>query len=347
MTASELLKAYKRWGLTTFEVTRNGVSWRDHHRPQSYGDMHGQVAHHTGPYSNENGMIAMLFDGRPDLPGPLCTNCILPNGHVGMIGDGRANHAGSGAANVYSALVRDVPAPAPGPDTIDFNAHTYGDEVLNPGDDVTPYPDVQVEALIRVHAARAEFHNWKGTSTIRHAGLTRRKIDTLGKSASGQELTQDFLQAEVQRALDLGPDKYSYPATKPKPHHKPQEDDPLAGYTLDQIADAVTAKVWNHSVQLAPSTIKAGGYTADHVAAYLLLLGSDMRARELLKGLDDLDDAVRQIVREELASYAASALGDTGPVDGAPLTRDEALQEAGVRAYVENHVTDKAVEATQ
>lgn len=237
MTPAELLKAYKRWKLTVFEVERRGVSWRNHYRPYSYGDMHGQVAHHTGPYGDENGMIALLFDGRSDLAGPLCTDCVLPNGHVGMVGGGRANHAGLGAANVYSALVRDVPTPPPGPDSIDFNAVTYGDEVLNPGDDKTPYPDVQVESLVRVHAARAEHHDWEGTSTIRHAGLTKRKIDILGKSESGDELTQVFLQREVARALKEGPDKYSYPANKPKPD--PQEDDPLAGYTLDQIAEAV------------------------------------------------------------------------------------------------------------
>jgi hypothetical protein len=243
MTVPQLVAAYKRWHVNAVEVTRGGVRARDHHRPGVYGDMHGQVAHHTGPYGTVAGMVAMLWVGRPDLPGPLCTDGIDPAGVVYIVAGGRSNHAGSGSASVLSALIADRAPAAPGPDNYDGNRTLYGDELFNPGDRRTPYPDVQVEAAIRVHAARAEHHGWTGVSTIRHGGWTRRKVDTLGTSASGDGLTQTFLQAEVARALREGPDGYTYPATVQEDDMNVAELD--AYFASDKGKERIRAAVWD------------------------------------------------------------------------------------------------------
>ena len=107
----------------------------------------------------------------------------------------------------------------------------------NPGDGKTPYPDVQVQALVRVHAARAEAHGWGGERTIRHGGWTRRKPDIRGRSEHGDELDQAFLQDEVAHALRLGPTAYSYP---PRPA---AEEDDVSPQDMERIADLVVEKL--------------------------------------------------------------------------------------------------------
>lgn len=208
LTPAQLLAAYKRWGVDVVQVTRGGVSWRDHHRPAStggWGDMHGCLLHHTGPFATVKGMLAMLWEGRSDLPGPLCNEATGPDGRVYLIGWGRANHAGLGAANVRDALLHDVAPPAPGPDAIDGNAILYGNEVIHPGSG--PYPHEQIEAAVRVTAAKIEAHGWKAASAIQHKGWTRRKVDM---SWHGDDAQADF-RDEVARALRVGPERYEFP----------------------------------------------------------------------------------------------------------------------------------------
>jgi hypothetical protein len=212
-----LLNAFKRWRITATEVSRGGVLARNHHRPQSYGDMHGILQHHTGPFSTVSGMLALLWDGRSDLPGPLCTYSTAPDGHVYLISGGRANHAGAGGQNVYNALIADAPTPRPGADVVDGNAHLYGNEIMSAGSASSIYPDVQVQAAVRAAAAICELHKWKGTSVIRHGDWTARKVDTAGKSQHGDVLSTSFWHSEVARALKVGPAAYTYPATAPKP----------------------------------------------------------------------------------------------------------------------------------
>jgi hypothetical protein len=52
----------------------------------------GVICHHT---ASEGNIDKMLFDGRSDLPGPLCTWALHDDGAVVVISCGRANHAGS------------------------------------------------------------------------------------------------------------------------------------------------------------------------------------------------------------------------------------------------------------
>jgi hypothetical protein len=242
MTVPELLAQLKRWHVDASEAVVGGKRARDHYRPGAYGNMHGLIYHHTGPFSTAAGMASMIWHGRSDLPGPLAHATAEPNGHVIVTAGGRANHAGMGAPNVRDALLADRPAPAPGADAVDGNAILYGLEIMSTGARNSVYPDTQVEASVRFGAAIFEHHGWKGTSAIRHAGWTTRKVDTAGSSAHGDELTQDFWQREVDRALAEGPDAYSYPkgVTPPAP---PNPEDPVTPAQLNDLAELVVAKL--------------------------------------------------------------------------------------------------------
>lgn len=306
MTGADLVAAYRRWGLTVVQVRRRGVSWRANNRPGNYGPMCGQVAHHTGPYGTVEGMLALLFEGRSDLPGGLCTDGIAPNGTVYMISGGRANHAGKGAGNVYSALRDDRTPGPPGPDAADGNAVLYGDEVMNPGDGATRYPDPQFEALVRVQAARAQWHGWDGAHSIRHGGWTTRKIDTRGTTAHGDTITQDFLQREVARALRLGPDLYAYPA-----------GDIVARLTTDDVK-----VILGTQVDIPQWVQTRYGLPADATVEDLLI-GACAHAKAAEDGGDDFDRdtyggrTLQQVLVDgaNAAARLAAASGD-GPAKG-------------------------------
>lgn len=209
MSAEELLDALRRWRIDVVKVRRGGTTWREHHRPPStgaFGAMHGILNHHTGPFSSVKGMVAMLWEGRSDLPGPLCHVSTAADGRLFLIGwNGRTNHAGLGARNVDRALVDESKPPQPGPDAVDGNAVLYGNEVMHPGND-RPFPDAQIETMVRFNAAVCEHHGWTGNSALMHREWTSRKPDMswLGPKGGTQ------LRAEVARALEAGPKAYHF-----------------------------------------------------------------------------------------------------------------------------------------
>jgi hypothetical protein len=310
-TFPQMIAAFQRWHLPVTEVVRGGVKARSHYRPASlgWGDLHGLLLHHTGPFSSVSGMLALLWDGRSDLPGPLCTYSTAPDGHVYVISGGRSNHAGNGAQNVYSAILADKPAPNPGPDKVDGNAHLYGNEIMSAGASSSVYPDVQVESSVRAAAALFEHHGWKGTSAVRHGTWTTRKVDTAGASAHGDRLTTGFWQAEIQRALTLGPDRYAYPAKPapaPKPHPAPApaphpapapapaprpaptpvpvdpkvlEEIMASDADIKRLAQAIAAEVWAHPLSIGAAQQKAYGYTKSSYQAGSYLVDASWRAR--------------------------------------------------------------------
>jgi hypothetical protein len=209
MSAEELLEALRRWRVDVVKVRRKDVTWREHHRPRStgaFGTMHGILNHHTGPFSSVKGMVAMLWEGRSDLPGPLCHVSTAPDGRLFLIGwNGRTNHAGLGARNVDEALVDESKPPQPGKDAVDGNAVLYGNEVMHPGND-RPFPDPQIETMVRFNAAVCEHHGWTANSALMHREWTARKPDMSWLGAKGGAR----LRAEVARALEAGPKAYHF-----------------------------------------------------------------------------------------------------------------------------------------
>jgi hypothetical protein len=217
MTTDELLDALRRWQITFVKVRRDGVAWRNHHRPAFtglFGDMHGVLNHHTGPFTTVKGMVATLWDGRPDLAGPLCHVSTAPDGRLFLIGwNGRANHAGAGAANVHAALLAEATPPAPGPDAVDGNALLYGNEVMHPGNK-KPYPAEQIETAVRFNAAVCEHHGWTANSALMHREWTTRKPDMSWRRPD----TGPSFRAEVARALVEGPKAYHFEDKVPVPN---------------------------------------------------------------------------------------------------------------------------------
>lgn len=195
MTADQLTAQLRRWGVSFTEHP----GWRTNNRAGhgAWGPVNGSMVHHTAS-GDGVGIVELCYSGRADLPGPLCHGVVHKDGTVTLVGNGRANHAGAGALNVYSAVLDEIRVPAPGADTVDGNAHFYGWECVNLGTGKDPWPDVQLEAMVRVQAAVCEFHGWGAQSVIGHLEWTTRKIDPRG-------FTMVSMRALVAAHLAAGP----------------------------------------------------------------------------------------------------------------------------------------------
>lgn len=153
--------------------------WRTHNRNHKgpWGPVHGVMIHHTagvGP-----GVRDVCYDGTADLPGPLCHAYAAKTGTVYLIGNGRANHAGTIAMNANLAVLNES-SDHPRPDArepLDGNTRYYGIEIENRGDGDDPYPAGQYDQAVRWAAAICRAHGWTADSVIGHKEATRRKID--------------------------------------------------------------------------------------------------------------------------------------------------------------------------
>ncbi|GAA2458396.1 N-acetylmuramoyl-L-alanine amidase [Streptomyces glaucus] len=185
LTAAQLVAALKDEGCTVDEVG----GWRTHNRNHKgpWGPVHGVMVHHTvtGPGAD---VVGLIYDGRPDLPGPLATGCITKDGTVHLTGNGRANHAGGGDGDVLAAVIGesygDYPPPTHEHDgsagAVDGNARFYGWECENKGDGKDPWPRVQYVAMVRATAAVCRAHGWGHRSAIGHLEWSDWKPDPRG-----------------------------------------------------------------------------------------------------------------------------------------------------------------------
>lgn len=223
MTADEFVAALKAEGVNVAEYP----GWRTHNRNHkgAWGPVNGIVIHHTAGRDS----LRLCFNGTSALPGPLCHTHLAKSGKATMVGNGRANHAGTFAANAFSAM-RDEKATHPRPDAsepVDANARTYGIEIENLGNGTDFYPVEQYDAAVRWAAAICRFHGWSAQSIIGHKEGTRRKIDPKGPvgSADGPMWDMDEFRADVQKRLDAKP----APADKPKPAPAKPKYEPFPG----------------------------------------------------------------------------------------------------------------------
>jgi len=173
LSADQLLTVLRAEGVKVVEH----AGWRTHNRNQKgpWGPVNGVVIHHTAGRSS----LGLVYEGTADLPGPLCHTHLAKDGTATMIGNGRANHAGTFAQNAFNAVVAES-STHPRPDSaepIDGNTHFYGIEIENLGDGKDPYPSVQYEAAVKWAAAICRAHHWSADSVIGHKEGTRRKID--------------------------------------------------------------------------------------------------------------------------------------------------------------------------
>lgn len=224
LSADQKIKALRGEGVDVREYK----SWRTHNRDgetgRTFGPVHGIVIHHTAGSDS----LSLCYNGTSSLPGPLCHTHLSKTGVATMVGHGRANHAGSFAANAHSAVLAESsvhPRPTSA-ETIDANDCYYGIEIENLGNGKDPYPVVQYEAAVRWAAAICRSHGWSENSVIGHKEGTTRKIDP----SFDMNVFRDAVAARL-----IHPASWS-------PGSGPEEDtDPMAGITKSDIYDAVWA----------------------------------------------------------------------------------------------------------
>ncbi|MEU9432585.1 peptidoglycan-binding protein [Streptomyces sp. NPDC048252] len=177
LSADALVSALRAEGVTVVEHS----GWRTNNRNHkgSWGPVNGVIVHHTVTSGTGNS-VSLCFDGHSALPGPLCHGVIAKDGTVHLVGNGRANHAGSGDGDVLKAVIAEQALPAPNENDTDGNIHFYGFECVNLGDGKDPWPAVQLEAMVRASAALCRAHGWSAASVIGHKEWTSKKIDPRG-----------------------------------------------------------------------------------------------------------------------------------------------------------------------
>ncbi|KAB1141410.1 N-acetylmuramoyl-L-alanine amidase [Streptomyces luteolifulvus] len=214
LSATTFRDAIKGEGVRVVEVG----SWRTHNRNHKgpWGPMRGVMIHHTVTSGTEHS-VAICRDGYSTLPGPLCHGVIDKAGTVHLIGYGRANHAGSGDDDVLDAVTAErSPLPSDNEANTDGNRYFYGFECVNLGDNVDPWPAVQVEAIARAAAGICRKHGWGAESVIGHHEWQPGKVDPRGPigKKGGPALTMDKIRARVDHLLD---DDTAPAPTKPAP----------------------------------------------------------------------------------------------------------------------------------
>lgn len=182
LTADRLLSALRAEGVRVVEHR----SWRTHNRNHKgpWGPVHGVMIHHTVTSGDTAAQTAasveLCYNGHSSLPGPLCHGVIAKDGTVYLVGNGRANHAGSGDPDVLAAVIAETAPPTDDEATTDGNRHFYGFEAINRGDGKDPWPAAQLEAIERASAAICRAHGWSYRSVIRHLDWQPGKVDPRG-----------------------------------------------------------------------------------------------------------------------------------------------------------------------
>ena len=229
LSASKLLELLRAEGLTVHEV-RN---WRTHNRNAKgpWGPVNGVMIHHTVT-SGTDSSVALCYDGHSNLPGPLCHGVIDKQGHVHLVGNGRANHAGLGDNDVLRAVINESKLPADNEADTDGNRHFYGFECINRGNGTDPWPEAQKEAIEKVSAAICRHHGWSERSVIGHKEWQPGKVDPRG-------FTMDSMRTRIRERLAGGGGGKEPDPTPPRPSHVPF---PGAGFFhLGQKSPVITA----------------------------------------------------------------------------------------------------------
>ena len=205
MTPSQWLENLRAEGLEV-EGYR---SWQTHERDDETGKVFGPVNGNTIHHTAGRDSLALVYNGTSALPGPLCHTYIGKDGKAWMISAGRANHAGTFAANAHNAVLAES-ASHPYPDAaepVDGNDHYYGLEAENLGDGVDVWPWKQYVAMVKWATATSRHQKWNQESTIGHKEGTRRKIDPKGpvRGPDGEifQFTMGRFRADVRDALAL------------------------------------------------------------------------------------------------------------------------------------------------
>ncbi len=195
-SAREFLRLLDLWQIP-YHVNP-GWSEHNHDDRQSPLDLEMLVVHHTGDDAPDDADLRVLWWGRSDLPGPLCTGGIRDDGTLELVSWGTSYHAGPGAANVLAAVRNGYSAnpPSPGPDSINGNRISMGWETMYSGKQAPT--GAATDTLIRLNAAICWRLGWPATRVIGHREWTSRKPDP-------GSLNMATLRSRIQKAINDAP----------------------------------------------------------------------------------------------------------------------------------------------
>ncbi|MFJ6438549.1 N-acetylmuramoyl-L-alanine amidase [Streptomyces sp. NPDC091416] len=194
--------------------------------------------HHT---AGRNAKDTVAKNGVAGLPGPLAHIYLARSGVATMCSAHRANHAGRMALNAYASF-RDEktthPAPDKGTGTVDGNDVSYGIETENLGDGQDVYPRVQYDAWVRINSAVCRHHGWSAESTGCHKETSvEGKVDPRGP-VEGYGSRGQFVFTPAQFRRDVA-ERLTHPASWDPGSTPSKEEDPMAGFSKQEVNDAV------------------------------------------------------------------------------------------------------------
>jgi len=206
LSADQMLAVLKAEGLTVHEH----AGWRTHERDaatgKAFGPVIGVLIHHTAGHNDRE----ICFNGRPDLPGPLCHGWLGKTEGLWLISAGRANHAGLADLDVLNAL-RDEKSPLPKDDqaNADGNDCLYGLEIENLGNGADQYPVSQYTQAVLWAAAICRAHGWSEKSVAGHKECQPGKVHP--------SFDMDVFRADVRKQLAVGGQPVTPTPTPSKP----------------------------------------------------------------------------------------------------------------------------------
>ncbi|WP_409469052.1 N-acetylmuramoyl-L-alanine amidase [Streptomyces sp. HC307] len=291
LPAATFLAVLRAEGVTVREYR----SWRTHERDdetgKTFGPVHGVVIHHTAGRDS----LALCYNGTASLPGPLCHTHLSKSGVATMVSAGRANHAGTFAANAHQAVLNES-STHPRPDAaepIDANDCYYGIEIENLGDGRDPYPAVQYEAAVRWAAAICRAHGWTANSVIGHKEGTRRKIDP----SFAMDAFRAAVDERLAHAADWNP-------------NDPDEEEPVAL----TAADAKTLWLTDGFVKNPnPDTAKDNPYIAP---------ATGLQNIEIIARRTEAKLAALQATNDKLVQAVATLAANIGDLDPAAIVAE-------------------------
>lgn len=223
MTLAQLTKQFDKWGVK-YRVRPGAETHRRDPEHGAWGPVYGLGIHHTGDDAPDTADENLLWVGRSDLAGPLCTWGQTDDGVAVIMSGGRSNHFGGGDPRVLeevkSESYKKYPSPPRfhqgSPGATDGNVHFYGQETMYSGGH--KMTDAAYKNTILCAAAVCDFHGWSAKSVIGHKEWSDWKSDP-------GFVDMADMRADVQAALDAGPGNWP---TKPKPQPEP-------GFRLPQV----------------------------------------------------------------------------------------------------------------
>ncbi|QKY78569.1 endolysin [Streptomyces phage Dryad] len=209
LSADAILTVLRAEGIDVNEHS----GWKTHNRDaatgKTFGPVYGVLIHHTAGHNDKE----VCYNGRSDLPGPLCHSWLGKTAGLWMIGSGRANHAGLVDGDVIAALIAErSPLPKDDEADTDGNDSLYGLEIENLGNGSDPYPAEQYKTAVLWAAALCRHHGWTEKSVAGHKEVQPGKIDP--------SFDMDTFRADVKKQLATKPGSGTTPTTptpaKPK-----------------------------------------------------------------------------------------------------------------------------------